>query len=52
MTSDLVLVATDDVRQFLDPNGVERTVTLPAATAQRAFRILNIGLYDLRVVDT
>jgi hypothetical protein len=52
MTGTLALTDASPAFQFLDPDGVERIVTLPAyATTNPIFTIINTGLYPLRVED-
>jgi hypothetical protein len=53
MTGDLVLTDSSARHQILDPNGLTRLVTLPAfATSNPPFRLLNVGLYLIRVEDS
>lgn len=52
MTGDVILTESDRTIQKLDPNGANRTVTLPPATSLRPLRITNTGNYYLiRVND-
>lgn len=47
LSADKVLTEADPQYQFLDPNGADRTITLPASPSLGAFvTIKNIGAAD------